>query len=155
MILNLLKTGTSAARFAGEDPVDALEWEDSATDIARPAGALRWDFTARLFDTELLVTGSASAEFEGCCARCGKPFRFTVAEPLSFSVDVGASAVEVDLTPEIREAVLLALPLNPLCRDDCPGLCPRCGKSLESGACACERATKDNPFANLNFFGVR
>ena len=149
MILNLTKLGSSAAKFAGEDPVEVLAWEDAAADIVRPAGPLRWDFAARLFDSELLVTGTASAEFAGCCARCGKDIRFTVAEPLSFSMDVGANSAEADLTPEIRETVLLALPLNPLCRDDCPGLCPRCGKSLETGGCDCGQNAANNPFAGL------
>ena len=141
--------GASAVRFSGEDPVEALEWEGSGTDIVRPAGVLRWDFSARLFDTELLITGSASAEFEGCCARCGKPVKFTVNEPLSFSVEVGANDAGADLTPEIREAVLLALPLNPLCREDCPGLCPRCGKPFGNGDCDCGHGEKNNPFSGL------
>ena len=149
MILNLTKLGSSAAKFAGEDPIEVLTWEGAASDIVRPAGALRWDFSARLFDTELLVTGSASAEFEGFCARCGKHIKFTVSEPLSFSMEVGANDVEADLTPEIREAILLALPLNPLCRDDCPGLCPRCGMSLENNDCDCGQNTANNPFGGL------
>ena len=33
----------------------------------------------------------------------------------------------IDLEPALRDAVVLALPTNPLCRDDCPGLCPECG----------------------------
>jgi len=149
VILNLTKLGTSGTRFAGEDPVESLEWDGSGADIVRPADVLRWDFTARLFETELLVTGTASATFGGCCARCGKDIRFTVTEPLSFSMDVGANATEADLTQEIRDAILLALPLNPLCRGDCPGLCPRCGKSLENGDCDCGQDVKDNPFGGL------
>ena len=149
MILNLTKLGSSAVKFAGEDPIDVLDWEGAAADIARPASALRWDITARLFDTELLVTGAASADFEGSCARCGKAIRFTITEPLSFSEDVGANSIEADLTPEIRDTILLALPFNPLCHEDCPGLCPHCAKSLETGACDCGKTTRDNPFAVL------
>jgi DUF177 domain-containing protein len=37
----------------------------------------------------------------------------------------------------MRDSVGLALPLNPLCRDDCAGLCARCGKDLNEGACEC------------------
>ncbi len=44
---------------------------------------------------------------------------------------------EIDLWPELREAALLALPLKPLCRDDCRGLCPRCGRDLNAGDCGC------------------
>ncbi len=46
---------------------------------------------------------------------------------------------ELDLTPEIRQALLLALPFKALCRPDCKGLCPRCGANLNEGPCACAR----------------
>jgi uncharacterized protein len=38
--------------------------------------------------------------------------------------------VLLDIEPALRDAVVLALPLQPLCRDDCPGLCPQCGARL-------------------------
>jgi len=43
----------------------------------------------------------------------------------------------VDLTPAVREELLLAVPAFVLCRDDCAGLCPRCGADLNAGACRC------------------
>lgn len=42
---------------------------------------------------------------------------------------------------EIREAVILGLPMQPLCRDSCAGLCPRCGEDRNLGPCRCARAT--------------
>ena len=149
MILNLSKLSGTPARFSGEDPVEALDWEGSGTDIVRPAGALRWNFTARLFEAELLVEGEASADFAGICVRCGKDIAFTVREPFLFSTAVDAVSLTVDLTPEIRDAVLLALPLNPLCRPDCAGLCSRCGKSLETGSCDCAAPDESNPFGSI------
>jgi len=44
---------------------------------------------------------------------------------------------EIDLWPELREAALLALPLKPLCRDDCQGICPICGKDRNVADCGC------------------
>ncbi|MFO7588893.1 MAG: DUF177 domain-containing protein [Gemmatimonadota bacterium] len=44
---------------------------------------------------------------------------------------------ELDPLPALREELLLALPAFPLCRADCPGLCPSCGKELASGDCGC------------------
>jgi uncharacterized protein len=41
---------------------------------------------------------------------------------------------------EIREAVILGLPMQPLCRETCAGLCPRCGEDLNQGPCRCVRA---------------
>ena len=43
----------------------------------------------------------------------------------------------LDLGEVIREQVLLGLPLKPLCREDCQGLCPRCGKNRNAGPCGC------------------
>ena len=49
----------------------------------------------------------------------------------------------VDLAPAVREELLLAVPAFVLCRDDCAGLCPRCGADLNAGACRC--ATPPEP----------
>jgi len=49
----------------------------------------------------------------------------------------------------VREQVLIALPMKPLCREDCRGLCPQCGKELNAGSCACEHETGDPRFAAL------
>jgi uncharacterized protein len=57
------------------------------------------------------------------------------------SYPVAAEAMEVDLTPAIREELLLAVPRYVLCREDCRGLCPRCGKDLNAGPCGCAPAT--------------
>jgi uncharacterized protein len=46
-------------------------------------------------------------------------------------------AADIDLGDAIREALILAMPEYPLCREDCRGLCPRCGADLNQGPCAC------------------
>jgi uncharacterized protein len=46
-------------------------------------------------------------------------------------------AVVVDVTPAVREELLLAVPRYALCRPDCRGLCPRCGRDLNAGSCDC------------------
>ncbi|HEX6501268.1 MAG TPA: DUF177 domain-containing protein [Micromonosporaceae bacterium] len=90
----------------------------------------------------VLVSGTATAQVEGECARCLRPVTSTVEVPLQelyayehSTTDETAEEDEVgrlqdgliDLEPALRDAVVLALPVNPLCRDDCPGLCPECG----------------------------
>jgi len=44
----------------------------------------------------------------------------------------------VDLTEVVRQHLVLALPLAARCREDCRGLCPRCGTNLNTGTCACD-----------------
>ncbi len=55
----------------------------------------------------------------------------------------------LDLVPMIREQVILAAPMQPLCREDCPGLCPQCGQNLNERRCACPPAPGPSPFRVL------
>ncbi len=88
----------------------------------------------------VLVTGTASADLVGECARC----LVEVTDEQSFDLselyyypgkdaEEDANWVEndtVDLEPALRDAIVLDLPFTPLCRDDCAGLCAVCGQNL-------------------------
>ena len=91
----------------------------------------------------VLVTGSAIAPLAGECARCLDPL--TSSAEVSFQElyryqadpddpgddeDRFLDGDRLDLEPAFRDAVVLALPLSPLCREDCPGLCAECGARL-------------------------
>jgi uncharacterized protein len=92
----------------------------------------------------VLVSGQARAELRGECVRCLEPIRDEVEvslQELYCYEDQGVDPDEelevsmlqddlVDLEPLLREAVVLALPFQPLCQDDCPGLCAECGARL-------------------------
>jgi uncharacterized protein len=92
----------------------------------------------------VLVTGTASAALEGECVRCLEPIsdelevRFQelfVYDDLDVDPDeeLEVSTLQDDLValePLLREAVVLALPFQPLCTEDCPGLCTECGARL-------------------------
>ncbi|GAA2291022.1 DUF177 domain-containing protein [Actinomadura sp. NPDC048955] len=92
----------------------------------------------------VLVTGTATVPLKGECSRCLDPIASTFEadfQELYVYDDTrsGGNAEDdelrlegdlIDLEPVLRDAVLLALPLSPLCRDDCPGLCPDCGARL-------------------------
>jgi uncharacterized protein len=56
---------------------------------------------------------------------------------------------EIDLTAGVQEHLILSLPLKPLCREDCKGLCVRCGSDLNLGPCTCTGASDDGPFETL------
>lgn len=92
----------------------------------------------------VLVTGSATVELDGECVRCleqiSDEVEVTFQELYVYddvrqppSEEEGVSRLEgdlLDLEPQLRDAVVLALPFQPLCRDDCPGLCIECGARL-------------------------
>jgi uncharacterized protein len=93
----------------------------------------------------VLVTGSASAELVGECARCLEEihdevvadfqelFVYEESATAESAEDEDVSRLEgdlLDLEPLLRDAVVLTLPFQPLCREDCPGLCIECGARL-------------------------
>lgn len=95
----------------------------------------------------VLVTGTVSAPTTGECSRCLGPvtghveiyltelfgYPDTATEATTEEDEVGRIVDDtVDLEQAIIDAVGLELPLSPVCRDDCPGLCPQCGIPLAS-----------------------
>lgn len=89
----------------------------------------------------VLVTGTAVVDVAGECVRCLAPVRDRIEVDLQeLFVFPGRDADEeeasrlhgdlLDLEPVLRDAVVLELPFQPLCRPDCAGLCPECGANL-------------------------
>ena len=111
--------------------------------IGAPVGAdLALDLRLESVSEGILVSGTASAPIEGECGRClrqiGYPLTVTLQELYAYpdsATDATTGEDEVgrlrgdliDLEPALRDAVVLALPNSPLCRENCPGLCPECG----------------------------
>lgn len=56
---------------------------------------------------------------------------------------------EIDLSGFVHQVVCLALPVQPLCREDCAGLCPHCGADRNAGPCGCPETPSRSPFAVL------
>lgn len=115
--------------------------------VGVPEGVpLRLDLVLQSVTEGVLVTGTVSAEVQGECSRC--------LDPVSYDLDVEVcelfaypdSATDettdedeisrivddlIDVEPVVRDLVVLALPMSPLCRDDCAGLCVDCGQRLD------------------------
>jgi uncharacterized protein len=90
----------------------------------------------------VLVTGSATVPVTAECGRCLADVRTTVEAPVqelfAYSPEPGDDEAPrldgdyLDLEPVLRDAVVLALPVNPLCTPDCEGLCPDCGERMDT-----------------------
>lgn len=68
--------------------------------------------------------------------------------------DAAEAHASVDLTPDIREAMILCFPGYPVCKAECKGLCPTCGKNLNKGACTCA-PPPDNRWSVLDRLDAR
>lgn len=120
------------------------------------------------------IQGSLSLECARCLARYGHTLQESfqlVAEPAGTRVPSDPEAAEalardglylgdelsvgwyqggeIHLDALCFEVISLALPVKPLCREDCSGLCARCGIALDQGACECEETNPSSPFAVL------
>jgi uncharacterized protein len=113
----------------------------------------------------VLVTGRLRAPAGGECARCARPVPLQLAlELCELFVPKGheladeayeLSGTDIDLEPVFRDALTLALPLNPLCRADCKGLCSGCGQDLNEGECSCSVQSQDPRWAGLEEIKVK
>ena len=110
-----------------------------------PESPLDLDLRLESVAEGVLVTGTVTAQTEGECGRCLDPVAQTVQVQLVELFAYPGSATEettdedeiarlvddrIDLEPVIRDAIVLALPLTPLCDPDCEGLCSGCGERL-------------------------
>ena len=115
------------------------------------------------------LVGTVTTELELPCSRCLEPFRLPVAAPFDLRYlpasevstdaerEVGDEDLEtsyyendaIDLNELLREQFYLALPMKPLCQDDCRGLCPQCGTNLNTDSCDCAPVWEDPRLAPL------
>lgn len=102
----------------------------------------------------------AEGEMQVHCARCGKPFvvpvKFRIHEILaregSDSSDdetVVFSGEELDISEIVQNSFLMSVSGKYLCREDCKGLCPKCGADLNDGECGCDKEEIDPRWADL------
>ena len=118
---------------------------------------------------DIRVKGRLEADLEVSCARCLEPVGLPVKRSFDLlyrplGTDAGHKELSVtDAEAEIgyyqgegllledmlREQVLLAVPLKTVCRENCKGLCPHCGKNLNEGSCACSEEVDDPRWAAL------
>jgi uncharacterized protein len=95
--------------------------------------------------------GTLATEIATQCRRCLTPVNAPVSAEIGvlFSQDdlaaddpeayaLPPNAMAVDLRPAVREELALAVPAWVVCREDCRGLCPQCGKDLNAGPCGCD-----------------
>lgn len=108
----------------------------------------------------LLVQGEFSARLEVECVRCLEPFwqqvHWTFTDLYAFdkrSLSESNLLVpedgHIDLAPLLREYALLEVPIMPICRPDCRGLCPVCGENLNLRDCGHRTHADDSPFSLL------
>lgn len=108
------------------------------------------DFLVASYHGGVTVTGTVAVPWTGVCRRCTEPVEGALAISLKerfCEPPVGTAPEDeeaylivedaIDLAPMVHEAILAELPLAPLCREECLGLCPSCGVDRNEATCGC------------------
>jgi DUF177 domain-containing protein len=165
LALNLARIRTPHERFEQTYAPGQLE----STDDFRVVEPISLAFDISKDNQQFRLVGTVRTTLEMPCSRCLEPFIMAIDQafdlryqPHAQNSGEGEREIEeddlttafyendeIDLGHLMREQFYLALPMKPLCRADCQGLCPVCGTNLNKGACSCKREWEDPRFAAL------
>jgi uncharacterized protein len=142
-----------------------LEVEASAASIGLPetewAEPVRADLSLDRSGEQVTVRGDVRGTARLECVRCLRAFDLRVDVTVLVHADRAGTSRraeqeelerddymrfhdgrQLDVGEDVREALLLEIPINPRCREDCQGLCPRCGGDRNEGACDCATTSR-------------
>jgi uncharacterized protein len=140
------------------------------SDIGEYLEPIHFDAHVRKVEEKVFITGRISAHIKMNCARCLQPHEERIDDTFEATYlpqpDIQEKEEEIELEEidldvsyytgnsialydVLREQLLLLIPLKPLCKPDCAGLCPSCGKDLNTGTCHCNRRSVDPRLAVL------
>jgi len=175
MLLTVLELEREPIQFHLTFPPDSIEYGFDIRQLDSLAVEGRADLIVEhrgpgeLID-DIRVRSTYNGRFEALCARCLDPvehalsgqfdllFRPTGADGEASEHSITTSETEIGyyqkdgvlLEDVLREQVLLSLPAKTLCREDCKGLCPHCGRHLNSETCACSETVTDPRWTALS-----
>ena len=148
LIVDVARLAAGGEWLRGETSDAVLELGDS--EFVQPLGGIVYALFAQVLGTELLVRGDVRQRLACICSRCACAFETETGEPAFVtSLEIHETTEFVDLTDELREAIILALPGYPVCRPACKGLCMTCGANLNKRRCVCREKGNDGRWAAL------
>ena len=140
MRINVKRIPEDGEVLRGSDPSSIMELDDPD---ARFEHDVEYDLLAQLQGNALLVTGQLRTPATLRCSRCLRVFDLPLkVDHFTFHQELHGEDF-VDLTENMREDIILELPLRALCAESCRGLCPRCGKDLNKRPCGCKPSDGD------------
>lgn len=151
-----------------ERAFSAEDFKEAREDYA-VSGPVALSLDVQIRDEHVRVTGRVTAPLTLACGRCVEPYALHVDAPFELEYVPEGEAEEkperevepeefslayyrdgaIDLRALMQEQFYLAMPMKPLCRPDCQGLCPVCGTNLNQGRCECKTSWEDPRLAVL------
>ena len=129
--------------FDGEEPAAILEIADTP-ELSFPT-PVRYRLKASLVSGGVLVEGETWTGIAAQCGRCLERFETEVRATDLCHFYENVNEPELDVTEDLREDLLLLVPPNPICDEDCLGLCLKCGGNRNLKPCKCHEKKPGNP----------
>ncbi len=174
MFFHVRDLDVRAARFDLEIAPGQIDYQDGNL---RQARALKTAGKAELVTGalgEIRVSGHVTVAMEDDCDRCLETARFLVDSDFALyyrpvdegygddkEIDSGEAEMGfyegdgVELNDVLREQVLLALPMQRVCSEDCKGICPVCGQNRNQRDCQCQTAASDDRWSALKELAIK
>lgn len=136
---SLARLEKEPVELSGEEPPEMLDL--GPTDAFRAVSPVKYRLRGCKVTGGVLVEGRVSARVQGECGRCLTSVVQKIECPSLALFFENPREEELDVTGDVREELLLQLPMALLCSEDCRGLCPECGANLNDGDCSCGGAS--------------
>lgn len=126
------------SRIPPEGLREDVAYDPAALDVDRfdihPGNPIAVSAYVTKAEREVIVQAEISCAAELSCARCLQSFTRPLHASTIFAYEVMPTDV-VDITEDVRQELILAYPMAPVCQEGCKGLCPVCGQNLNLAAC--------------------
>lgn len=118
------------------EDIPAADWDMDSDDI-KFFGNIHLECEFHRLDREISVTGKVEIQKKIICSRCLQEVEQKQTKRLKLFLNLTELGEFLDLDSDIREKIILAMPLRVLCKDDCKGICADCGADLNTDRCKC------------------
>lgn len=148
MIIKISNLSDGEYDFDFEEKVKSIELEEPFY------GSFKSNVKLNRLHDQVIISVHSTFKVKFECDRCGTEFKTKLssdyqmvylmnevpAETDSINVSyLNRDADKIDISSDVREFALLAVPMKKLCKEDCKGLCPNCGKDLNKEICSCKK----------------
>jgi len=124
-----------------EEDIEASSWEMDSSDI-KFIGDIHLVCEFKKISNGIVVKVKVVTLRDIRCSRCLEVVRRRVSQEFNFFYESKKLGEFLNIDGDIREEILLDWPMKPLCKDECRGICPGCGRNLNLEECICSKKIK-------------
>ena len=153
-IASVLRNDGASKAFSGNVELGTFDYMGSTLQFAEP---VLIEGKVYSIGGALEISAQITGEYKTECSRCGQPVVGKLSGELFESIDSDFSDIDeecisisgnvIDISGSVEACIFESIPLQPLCREDCKGLCPVCGIDLNKNECNCDDTVYDPRFA--------